>query len=559
MSREFIQAGPQIPHPYDGDPLLRHYLRFRLPDSVFAEVEPGLRQFATRLHTEVGEWAACAEANPPTLSCFSPWGERIDEISVNPAWVQLDRLSAEEGLVAIGYERKQGEFSRLHQFAKLFLFHPSSAFYSCPLAMTDGAARVLEIYGDEAQKKGPLQNLTTRNPARFWTSGQWMTERTGGSDVSGTSTVAVAANGGYLLHGDKWFTSATTAQMALTLARIEDNPQSGLSLFLVELRNSDGRLQGIQVQRLKEKLGTDALPTAELSLHGAPARLVGGAGNGVRKIAAMLNITRLYNSVCAAGAMARAVQLAKSYAQKRVAFGKPLSEQPLHTRTLAGLQAEQEACLHFTLHMSWWLGRDEVGAASEDERKLLRLLTPVLKAWTGKQAVCICSEVLESIGGAAYIEDTGLPRLLRDAQVFPIWEGTTNVLSLDMLRALQKENSLPVFSADVEARLQGVKSQVLRKDVTLVREALAALLRAFQNAQQAGENAVLAHARDLALSMARVFSASLLLQFADWCEAQQMRSASRAVAQEFISRGLCVGVVRHDQLPVSLDLWLWEI
>src|SRR5262249_18331988 len=163
---------------------------------------------------------------------------------------------------------------------------------------------------------------------------------------SGTSTVARRENGEYRLYGTKWFTSATTSQIALTLARLEQAPASGLSLFYLELRDRDGRMNNIRVHRLKDKLGTRALPTAELSLEGTPARLIGGEGHGVRKMAALLNITRAYNAFGAVGSMRRGIALARDYARRRRAFGKLLAEQPLHLETLAGLQVEFEAAFH---------------------------------------------------------------------------------------------------------------------------------------------------------------------------------------------------------------------
>src|SRR5690606_4112745 len=225
---------------------------------------------------------------------YDPWGKRIDEIKVSDSWNQLHEIAAEEGIVAAGYERTQGEFSRLYQFAKLYLYHPSSAIYSCPLAMTDGAARLLELYGTEDMKERAYKFLTSRDPQTFWTSGQWMTERTGGSDVSGTSTIAKKEGDQYKLYGVKWFTSATTSQMAMTLARIEGDEK--LSLFYLELRDKSGELQNIQINRLKDKLGTKALPTAELTLSGTPATLVGEAGKGIKTISTLFNITRLYNA-----------------------------------------------------------------------------------------------------------------------------------------------------------------------------------------------------------------------------------------------------------------------
>jgi alkylation response protein AidB-like acyl-CoA dehydrogenase len=449
---------------------------------------------------------------------------RVDRIETCDAWRALDRISAEEGLVAIGYEREHEALSRVDQFARLYLFSPSSATYSCPLAMSDGAARCLELYAnDDDRLRAAYRHLTSRDPEQFWTSGQWMTERTGGSDVSGTSTVARRGGDGYRLHGTKWFTSATTSQMAMTLARIEGAPAGsrGLSLFYVELRDAAGALRHIRVHRLKDKLGTRALPTAELSLEGTPAWLVGGEGDGVRKIASLFNITRIYNAVAAVAGMRRAIALARDYAGRRVAFGKPLSEHALHLETLAAMQVEFEGAFHLVFHLAELLGRSECGEASESERALLRLLTPVAKLYTAKQAVAVASEMLEAFGGAGYIEDTALPRLLRDAQVLSIWEGTTNVLSLDVLRALESGVEIGVMRAEIEARLSRVELPELRPAVARVRESAAEIERFVGRVGTGDDDARRAGARALAYSIARTYAAALLLDHASWSLAHE--------------------------------------
>ena len=287
-------------------------------------------------------------------------------------------------------------------------------------------------------------------PENFWTSGQWMTEQTGGSDVSGTSTYAkLGANGSYELFGTKWFTSATNSQMALTLAKIEGEP--GLSLFYLETANNH-----ILINRLKAKLGTFALPTAELSLNGSKAQLIGKANEGVKRIASVLNITRIYNSICALGHMRRSIDLATGYATQRKAFGQLIINHPLHKKTLQDLEDEFAKCFKLTFFVVELLGKEETNVATETEKKLLRALTPIVKLYTGKKCLKIASEALECFGGAGYIENTGIPRLLRDAQVFSIWEGTTNVLALDFLRVCEKENALQTLSE--RFKLQNLES-----------------------------------------------------------------------------------------------------
>lgn len=440
QNTEFYQDVPKLTNTYESDINLTEYINRIIPDTYRKEVTAHLRTVGEKAAGEWLTWAEESENNLPVLTQYDPWGRRIDKISISTAWKNLERAAATEGIVATAYERKQQQYSRIYQMALLYLYHPSSAFYSCPLAMTDGAARAIELFGDANLKQNAFKNLISRNPESFWTSGQWMTEQSGGSDVSGTATVAkpLGANH-YELTGTKWFTSATTAQMALTLARIEG--EKGLSLFYLESENNN-----IQIHRLKGKLGTWALPTAELSMHGTKAILIGAPNEGVKRIASVLNITRIYNSICALGQMRRAIDLATGYATKRKAFGALLINQPLHKKTLQDLEAEFAKCFKLTFYVVELLGKEEVGVATETEKKILRALTPIVKLYSAKKCLSITSEALECFGGAGYVENTGIPRLLRDAQVFSIWEGTTNVLALDFLRVCEKENALETLT-----------------------------------------------------------------------------------------------------------------
>lgn len=543
---EFYQTAPQLSHPYLNDKLLKSYLKRTLPLSFYELVHKDLTRFGERVLKEMEPLSQLAENTPPVHVPFGPWGKRIDQIKVSEAWTRLHEIAAEEGIVATGYERKQDEFSRVFQFAKLYLYHPSSAIYSCPLAMTDGAARVLELFGTEEMKNKAYLFLTSRDPKTFWTSGQWMTERTGGSDVSGTSTIAKVEGDHFKLYGDKWFTSATTSQMAMTLARIEGDEK--LSLFYLELRDAHGELQNIKINRLKDKMGTKALPTAELNLNGVPATLVGERGKGVKTIANLFNITRLYNACCAVGYMQRGIALSLDYSKKRVAFGRPILNHGLHAQTLSDLQVRFEASFLITFHAALLLGKEETGKADPVESGLLRLLIPLVKLYTAKEGVAIASEVIESFGGAGYIEDTGLPQLLRNAQVLAIWEGTTNVLSLDALRAIKKEKAGEYFVKDVARRMGNIRLDILLEMKQEILDASETVVSAFTQITQEEElNTV---ARNLALSLSKILAASLLMEQAQWSQEHEKDSRSYLVLKYFMKRGLVdelMGSVEHQK------------
>ncbi|XP_054629917.1 acyl-CoA dehydrogenase family member 11-like [Dunckerocampus dactyliophorus] len=526
----FFQDGPVLKNPFLEDALLKGYLRRHLPqEAVFSD----LCAFGERVATEVDGWGRECEVTPPRLVHFDPWGRRVDQILTSPAWKRMKELSALEGLVAIAYERSFGEWSRVYQMSKLYLFSPSSGLYTCPLAMTDGAAKVIQSIGVSWPVEEAYNRLTTRNPERFWTSGQWMTERQGGSDVSsGTETVAVPqTDGWYKLHGFKWFTSATDADMTLTLARVRDRAGAttpgnrGLSLFYAEVsQDQDGRLRGIEVQRLKDKLGTRQMPTAELLLDGLLAHKLSEEGRGVASIANMLTITRIHNSVSAVAAMRRVVQLARDYATRRTAFAKLLKDHPLHMQTLARMEVETRGAFFLVMDVCRLLGREESGIATQLDTHLLRLLTPVVKLYTGKQAVAVVSEGLESFGGQGYIEDTGLPGILRDAQVLSIWEGTTNVLSLDVLRCVARSSGmvLHAYFTHVKSLLAGASSvSSLGPAVRAVDDALSKLEGFVREAATRPPVYLELSARDLAYSLARIYTGALLIDHASWKRASQ--------------------------------------
>ncbi len=506
---DFLQSPPLLRNTFDSDATLQSYIARALPADVAGAIRHDL--------FELGAYAAQAwldarsrAPQTPQLTQWNAWGERIDRIETTATWQRGAALTARYGFVAAGHEAHLGALARVDQFLRVYLYHVASEFHSCPLAMSDGAATALEASGHRALCERALPHLLARDATHLWLSGQWMTETAGGSDVGHTGTIARRdADGRWRLHGRKWFTSAVVGEMALTLARPEGagDGADALALFYVETCDANGAWNGIRIDRLKDKLGTRELPTAEIHLEGALAQPVGELAHGVRAIAPMLNVTRTWNAVCAVATMRRCLDLAFDYARRRRAFGRALVEQPLHRATLAGLAAEFEAAFQLVFFVAELLGRCEHGGDADDKR-LLRVLTPLAKLWTGKLAVRIASETCEAFGGAGYIEDTGIPQLLRDAQVFPIWEGTTNVLALDALRALGKDG----FDS-LSARLQdlcpnGTASEALRTTLAAAQSWFAA---------HAGDRAALeAGARGFAVTLARCAAAALLARHAAW-------------------------------------------
>jgi acyl-CoA dehydrogenase len=550
MSEIFIQSAPELDNQYRGDMFLQSYLRRVLPPDVHRDIEPGLDELGESAGGELYRMQLEDRLNEPVHLAWDAWGQRVDRIEVTPLWRRAAQIAARSGLIGIPYEHKHGRYSRIHQFAAIFLFHPSSDVYTCPLAMTDGAARTLTVAGNPKLIERAVPRLISRDPATAWTSGQWMTESTGGSDVGASLTSAVQdASGRWRLYGKKWFTSAITSQMALTLARPEGNGPggSGLAMFYVETHDAEGRLNGMRVERLKDKLGTRKVPTAELLLEGAQAELVKDTRNGTRNIEPMLVVTRAWNSVTSVAFMRRGLALARSYAARRRAFGAPLDELPLHVDTLAGLEAETRGAFLLAFELVELIGRQEADELSEEQRALLRLITPIAKLLTARQAVAVVSECIEAFGGAGYVEDTGLPALLRDTHVLPIWEGTTNVLSLDAVLRGELASGLPAVQARIRGCLERAKDSRLSAAGAKASAAIDHVAAAVRRYADPGQ--IQANARRVAMTIGRALELALLVEHGQWgLDAGDPSTAAAAVRFAAAPVDLSSDILNEDSM-----------
>ncbi|HET6804029.1 MAG TPA: acyl-CoA dehydrogenase family protein [Frateuria sp.] len=528
---DFLQTAPQLVHPYRNDRTLLALLDRVIP----AERRPALDADLDALGDYARfAWERARRSTPrtPVLTRWDAWGRRVDRIELTAAWQEGPDLTTRHAILAAGHAPH--EHARLEQFARVYLYHLASEFYTCPLAMTDGAIAALKASGNQVLIDRALPHFLSRDPATFWLSGQWMTETAGGSDVGRTGTVArQGQDGQWRLHGRKWFSSAVVGEAALALARPEGGGDgaAALALFYVETMAGGMRRPELSIDRLKDKLGTRELPTAEIHLEGLPAWPLGGLAHGVRQVAPMLNVTRTWNAVCAVASMARALALACDYAARRECFGRTLIEQPLHAQTLADMRAEFEGAFALAFEVVQLLGCVEQGRAAPHEAALLRLLTPLAKLWTGKAAVALCSEALECFGGAGYIEDTGLPQLLRDAQVYAIWEGTTNVLALDSLRALGE--GLDALRTAIGEWVAGSHEPEMVAPIQAAFDTVQRQAQAPGNQREQLE----ASARGLAITLARCAAAALLARQSTFArERGDMRPG--AALRRFVAHGL---------------------
>ncbi|HEY0160053.1 MAG TPA: acyl-CoA dehydrogenase family protein [Thermoanaerobaculia bacterium] len=428
---------------WTSSPDFRALCERKLSPAAFAWAEPQLAAMGERAAKEVAPLASIADREQPRLTTHDWRGEPLCRVDYHESYREMERIAYGSGMIAMKYQTH--EHSREAPFAGFalgYLFAMAESGLYCPLCMTDGVARVLTRHGTHDQVLRVVPHLTSSDPDTLWTGGMFLTERAGGSDVGANETVARKdADGTWRLTGRKWFCSNVDAEAVLVTARADGATigTKGLRTFLLLTRDNPG----FSIDRLKNKLGVRSMATGEVTLTDAPAEEVGGFA----AMAEMLNLSRLYNAVASVALIGRAVYEARHYIERRQVFGRPVIEWPLAQETFFDIEAEQVAAMLLTFEAVEMLCRADAGDA--DAARMLRILTPVVKAVSGKLAVPCVSEAMELIGGNGYIEEHPLPRLLRDAQVLPIWEGTTNVLVLDALRVINKDASHELLLARI--------------------------------------------------------------------------------------------------------------
>jgi putative acyl-CoA dehydrogenase len=381
--------------------------------------------FGNVLTGEPLEWGRLANEHPPVL-------RRDDEVEFHPAWHSLLRLSISHGVVA--------ERSHVARAALFYLASQVEAGHGCPLSMTHAAVPLLPDWAPLLTSREYDPGLRPWSEKRGLLVGMSMTERQGGSDVrTNTTSAAPAGDGEYVLDGSKWFCSAPMSDGFLILAQAP----GGLSCFLVPRVLPDGTRNGFHIERLKDKLGDRSNASSEIELRGALGQLVGEEGRGVRTIVEMVVQTRLDCVLGTAAQMRTAVEQATHHCAHRAAFGKLLIEQPLMQNVLADLCVESEAATVLALRLA--------GAYDRGEAAFARIATAVAKYWVCKRGPGHAAEALECLGGNGYVEESGLPRIYRQQPLASIWEGSGNVICLDVLRAIRREpESVEAFLAELE-------------------------------------------------------------------------------------------------------------
>ncbi|WP_100010340.1 acyl-CoA dehydrogenase family protein [Lentibacillus sediminis] len=467
---------------YREDVNLLELLKSRLPKDFFQWADGELEKLGAFTAGTMDERAVHTDREgQPRLIRYDKMGKEVSHVWLNEGYRQTVEETYNTGIV--GYIHKEIPELRVkgnyvYAFAQGYLVsHAEPGFY-CPITLTKATAYLLDHYGSDELKEAFLPHVLSTGETKLYEGATFLTERQGGSDVGANETTAVKEGDHYRISGEKYFASnAGACGVAMVLARMENAPEGtkGLSLFLVPWE--ENRLEGrLRIRRLKDKLGVRAVPSAEVEFEGAKAYLVGDPAKGFSYMMEALNLSRVSNAVASLGIMRRSFLEAKDYASEREAFGSKLTSYPMVQSTLSRMAAKQEmelkAMFEVIARMDKVMGKETKHAVTVEEEALFRLYVAILKKETAEQAVEFTHEAIEMHGGNGYIEDFVTPRLLRDAQVLTVWEGTANILGLEVLRLIGKYQVDELFVHEMKERLHEVKDETW---VTVIKEELGKL------------------------------------------------------------------------------------
>ena len=513
---------------YSADPDLSFLLRRHLSAEDDHRAQPILVEMGTVASQKMDELAVIANRQGPVLMQYDKRGQRVDEVIFHPAYHELERIAYQDFAIAACSHREgalgwPGHVPQPVKFALGYLGMQAESGVFCPVSMTDALARVLERYASEPLKRRFLPSLTALNMAELKQGAMFLTEKQGGSDVGLTATVAKprSYSGDGLqpeweLWGEKWFCSNVSADLILTLARPEGAPAGtrGLGLFLVPKTLDDGTRNAYIINRLKDKLGTRSLATGEVTLNGALAYQVGALDRGFVQMTEMINLTRIWAAIGSLAAMRRSFLESLIHTQGRVVFGRPLAEHPLMRRQLVDLLIEVEGCAALAFEATAVLERVDRHGAEED-RRLLRILTPLCKYYIPKRGEYVTLEALEIRGGNGYVEDWVNPRLLRDAIVNVVWEGSSNVIVLDVARAVDREGAAAALFGMLHQRLQSLQQPLVIPVAQQVQALVNQLAKRLQELSSLDIESAQLPLRGLVERMAQLTIVTLLLEQAE--------------------------------------------
>src|ERR1700675_3417599 len=432
---------------YATDRCLRYLLRIYLEPNDLRRLEPHFDRLGALAGGRLDELARAADKRPPVLNARDRFGRGEDWIEYHSSYREMEKIAfgdfqfhaMSHRAGTLGLDRP---LPAVAKYALQYLFVQAEFGLMCPISVTDTSIHLIRKFASAELKDYLLPKMLSADAATQWKGTQFMTERAGGSDVGAIETTASCKDGVWRLYGDKWFCSHADADVALLLARPEGAPPGtkGLALFALPRRLKDGRRNAYRIVRLKDKLGTRSMASGEIRLEGAVAYLVGDSGRGLKQMMEQVNLSRLSHGVRAAAMMRRCVNEAMVCARSRVAFGKTIIEYPLLRRQLLKIAVPAEQSLSMFLFTANAMDRANAGA--REAESLLRILTPLLKFRACRDNIPVATGAMEVRGGNGYIEEWVNARLIRDAQIGVLWEGTSNINALDTIpRAVGKSRA----------------------------------------------------------------------------------------------------------------------
>lgn len=445
------------------DPSLRGLLDLYLTPEEKAHFEPHFERLGALAGGRLDELADIADKHPPVLHPRDRFGRDIDRIEYHPAYREMERIAFQElGLHAMSHRPGvlgwPAPVPPLVKYALQYLFVQAEFGLMCPVSVSDTSTFLIGRYGDEALKARFFDRMTSQDPDVMWKGTQFMTEKAGGSDVGKVELTAVRDGDRWRLYGEKWFCSHTDADVALLLARPEGAPSGtrGLGLFAMPRTLDDGSRNAYRIARLKDKLGTKSMASGEIVFEGAVAYAVGDVTRGLKQMMDQVNLSRLSHGVRAAGMMRRCLNEALAVARGRHAFGGPVVERPLMRRQLAKIMVPTEQALSMFVATARAMGAARAGDAAAEKR--LRILTPLIKFRACRDNIPVATGAMEARGGNGYIEDWVNARLVRDAHIGVLWEGTSNINGLDIVqRAVAKDRAHEALGAEIARTLDAAE------------------------------------------------------------------------------------------------------
>ena len=558
---------------YRLDPNLTALLDRHLP-------EPGDRALAeehvSRYGTLVGEVIApraeLTDKHGPVLRRYDRWGQVADEVVHNATWTQSKADLVRNGFVSLETLAGKPVPGVVTASVSYLVSQAETAIY-CGLGMTSGAADIVERYAPDAVRADFVRRLRSVDPDVAWEGGMFLTERQGGSDVGANSTRAVQDGDEWRLFGEKHFCSNVDAEVFIVLARPDGAPAGsrGLATFIVPRVLPDGSPNGFAIKRLKSKLGTVGVPTGEVALDGARAWLAGGAGatqaeapgaadardgRGINRMMEMVNGSRFGVALMGLGIHRRSFLEAAIYAARRAQFGNRIDSYPLVRETLVDMLVDLEAGMAATYECA---AATRGALDNESGRLVRRILVPLAKMRCTRFALWAASTGLEVLGGNGYMEDWPMARQLRDAQCHTIWEGTENILCIDVRRAMRGENAHVALLARVEQALDSASAhKVLSATVDTVAASLSDVRSAVHYLEGAPDDLALLHSRRFAELLADTVEGALLVEEAAWALDRDGDARKAAVARRFAGRHLAAMAVRGITDPDRTVLDLFE-